>query len=76
MLEGGTVHLKIRALGTPGDHLAEPAQQTGVEAMWPHQPSGNPGFPLLVQEQEIVLLLILLEARARKWRWPCCSQHP
>lgn len=44
MLEIGTVHLKTRALGTPGDHLAEPAQQTGVEVMWSHQPSGNPGF--------------------------------
>ena len=39
------VHLKTRALGTLGDHLAEPAQQTGVEAMWPRQPSGDPGFP-------------------------------
>ena len=45
MPEGGMVHLKTRALGTLGDHLAEPAQQTGVEAMWPCQPSGDPGFP-------------------------------
>ena len=38
------VHLKTRALGTLGDHLAVPAQQTGEEAMRPHQPSGDPGF--------------------------------
>lgn len=69
------VHLKTWALGTPGDHLAEPAQlerrRCGHISL-----VGTQGFLLLVQGQEIVLLLILLESRARKWRWPCCSRHP
>ena len=75
MPEGGMVHLKTRALGTLGDHLAEPARRTGVEAMWPRQPSGDPGFPSAGPGTGDCAVAYSVRVTARKWRWPCCSRH-
>lgn len=44
MLEGGMVLLKTQLPGTPGNRLAKPALQIGVEAKRPRQPNRDPGF--------------------------------